>query len=91
MKTTGAIEAATGLWYSLNTGATNSSGFSAAPGGFRGYNGDYFDFGYSCYLWSSSEYGTNDAWYRNLFYSNAFAGRFYVFKQDGFSVRCLRD
>ncbi len=35
LKTTGTIEAGTGLWYAPNKGATNSSGFNAVPAGFR--------------------------------------------------------
>jgi uncharacterized protein (TIGR02145 family) len=46
MKTTGTIEAATGLWWVPNQSATNSSGFSGAPGGYRNSLGDYNDVGY---------------------------------------------
>jgi len=91
MKTTGTIEAATGLWYSPNTGATNSSGFSGAPGGFRDDFGDYFNFGYKGYWWSSSENDTNNAWNRYLNYNNDNANRNVFNKPYGFSVRCLRD
>ena len=91
MKTTGTIEAATGLWYSPNTGATNSSGFSGAPGGDRNYSGDYYDIGGIGGWWSSSESGTDDAWNRLLGYYVVNASRFDYDKQGGFSVRCLRD
>jgi uncharacterized protein (TIGR02145 family) len=91
MKTTGTIEAATGLWYSPNTGATNSSGFSGAPGGFRYNVGDYSNVGGSGYWWSSSEGESDLAWIRDLFYLNDGALRIDYFKQYGFSVRCLRD
>jgi uncharacterized protein (TIGR02145 family) len=91
MKTTGTIEAATGLWYSPNTGATNSSGFSGAPGGVRFGNGDYGNIGGNGYWWSSSESGSSYAWYRGLSYGSDGANRNYGFKQVGFSVRCLRD
>jgi uncharacterized protein (TIGR02145 family) len=91
MKTTGTIEAATGLWYSPNTGATSSSGFSGAPGGVRNYDGDYFNVGLYGYWWSSSEVESNGAWYRALSYDDGNAFRDYLNKLDGFSVRCLRD
>jgi uncharacterized protein (TIGR02145 family) len=91
MKTTGTIEAATGLWYSTNTGATNSSGFSGAPGGDRIYYGDYVNIGGNGYWWSSSEYDTANAWYRVLGYVNGNASRINYNKRIGFSVRCLRD
>jgi uncharacterized protein (TIGR02145 family) len=57
----------TGLWSAPNTGATNSSGFSAAPGGARTQVGDCFDCpGDNGYWWSSSEGGTYFAWCRFL-------------------------
>ena len=91
MKTTGNFEAATGLWLSPNAEATNSSGFSGAPGGFRYYDGGYYFIGNLGYLWCSSEVDTYFAWFRGLDYSDAAAIRGNVNKQVGFSVRCLRD
>jgi uncharacterized protein (TIGR02145 family) len=84
-------EAGTTSWNSPNTGATNTSLFSALPGGYRGYNG-YYDFiGLSGYWWSSSEASTYDAWVRGLDGNDGNAGRSDSYKGDGFSVRCLRD
>ncbi len=91
MKTTGTIEAATGLWYSPNTGATNSSGFSVAPGGGRFGNGGYNNVGDSGYWWSSSEADTGIAWNRKLYYDFDEAFWTGIVKRSGFSVRCLRD
>jgi uncharacterized protein (TIGR02145 family) len=92
MKTTGTIEAATGLWYSPNQSATNSSGFSGAPGGYRsGYLGVYYDVGYSGWWWSSSEIDSSNARERNLNYLGDFVDRGGSRNHNGFSVRCLRD
>jgi uncharacterized protein (TIGR02145 family) len=91
MKTTGTIEAATGLWYSPNAEATNSSGFSGTPGGYR-YNFAEYDFiRRSGGWWSSSEGSLNGALPRILSYGNALAESPNLDKQRGFSVRCLRD
>jgi uncharacterized protein (TIGR02145 family) len=86
MKTTGLQ-----YWISPNTGATNESGFSGLPGGSRNSLGDFFYVGGLGCWWSSSEDDTSYAWYRGLFYYSGNADQGYGSKQDGFSVRCLRD
>jgi uncharacterized protein (TIGR02145 family) len=87
MKSTG-----TDFWVSPNTDATNSSGFSGLPGGYRGYNGSFYRVvGFNGYWWSSSEYYTSDAWYRILGCSYGDVYRSYHNKTYGFSVRCLRN
>jgi uncharacterized protein (TIGR02145 family) len=91
MKITGTMEAATGLWQSPNTGATNSSGFSGASGGYRGSSGGYDGIGGNGFWWSSSEGGTSNAWNRDLNFNFGNVFRTDVNKQNGFSVRCLRD
>jgi uncharacterized protein (TIGR02145 family) len=86
MKTTGLQ-----YWISPNTDATNESGFSGLPGGSRNSLGDFFYVGGLGYWWSSSEDDTSYAWCRGLFYYSGNADQGYGSKQDGFSVRCLRD
>ena len=78
-------------WNSPNTGATNETGFTALPGGFRDFSGAYYDIGYSGNWWSSTEYDTASTWYRdmNYYYGNVYRDSFN--KTSGFSVRCLRD
>jgi uncharacterized protein (TIGR02145 family) len=79
-----------GGWNSPNNRATNSSGFSAGPGGHRGFGGDFFDLGNFGYWWSSSLSGTN-AWPRLLNYMDGSIYRNFNYRSAGFSVRCLRD
>ena len=80
-----------GHWNSPNTGATNESGFTALPGGYRGSNGDYYYMGYSGSFWSSTELDSSSAWYRELDYNGSDVYRASGNERDGFSVRCLRD
>jgi len=92
MKETGTIEDGDGLWTSPNTDATNESGFSALPAGYRYYgNGYYINVGNYGYFWSSSEYYSYSAWSRILIYGGSNVYRSYGSKQYGFSVRCLGD
>ena len=92
-------------WQSPNSEGTNISGFTALPGGFRSYYGDFCSIcGCGC-LWSSTEDGTYYAWGRLVGYGfNPVDRVTYVTqsgwsvrnkggnnKQSGFSVRCLRD
>lgn len=55
-------EAGTTNWHSPNKGATNESGFSALPGGYRlGDNGIFGLIGDSSQFWSATEYSINTA------------------------------
>jgi uncharacterized protein (TIGR02145 family)/uncharacterized repeat protein (TIGR02543 family) len=79
-------------WNSPNTGATNSSGFTALPGGFRDTNGSFQIKGSHGLWWSSSQTVSNDAWRRFLAYDNSQVFRSFLDnKSYGFSVRCLKD
>ncbi|MCC6750863.1 MAG: hypothetical protein IT371_24610 [Deltaproteobacteria bacterium] len=82
--------AGTGLWTTPNAGASNSSGFTALPGGVR----DLIRFGtMGLYgFWWSSTLGTGaDAQYLMLTYLTAEATRAYTGLRYGHSVRCLKD
>ena len=84
-------EAGTSHWYNPNTGATNSSGLSALPGGGRNTDGSFGSFGYNCHWWSSTEHLTTNAMVRYLHYYYANINRTSNSKDYGFSVRCVRD
>ena len=57
-------ESGTTHWNSPNTGATNESGFTALPGGYRSnYSGTFDDIGYGGGWWSSTGSGSY-AWHR---------------------------
>ena len=83
---------ATTLWSAPNTAASNSSGFTGLPGGYRHVSGLFDVIGRYCFWWSSSkENGTPYAWYRALFNTIGVVGRGSLSLGDGYSVRCLRD
>ena len=84
-------EAGTTHWNPPNTGATNESGFTALPGGYRYGNGYFHHMGYYAFFWSSTELDSNYAWLRILGYDGSQVGRNYGYKHSGFSFRCVRD
>jgi uncharacterized protein (TIGR02145 family) len=84
-------EAGISHWSSPNTGATNESGFTALPGGYRHYLGIFFDIGYSGHWWSATENNATNASFRDLSYDNTYISGSSWPKNYGFSVRCLRD
>jgi uncharacterized protein (TIGR02145 family) len=91
MKTTGTVEAGTGLWLSPNFQATNSSGFSGVPGGGRDFDGVFVEMGETGNWWSSSESIPGNGWGRGIFSDSNVVGNLSYFKRHGFSVRCLKD
>lgn len=86
-------ETGTTHWNSPNTGATNESGFTALPGGYRYgvIGGDFDDFGAGGYWWSATEYGTTAAWSRGMLYGYSSVNRSGDYKEYGVSVRCVLD
>jgi uncharacterized protein (TIGR02145 family) len=87
MKTIG-----TAYWNSPNTGATNESGFSAFPGGYRNFDGSFSYIRSFAVFWSATDSGTSNPWYRYLINDNGGVFRSNGHsKSVGFSVRCLRD
>jgi uncharacterized protein (TIGR02145 family) len=88
LKSTGILP--NGLWQSPNTGASNSSGFSALPGGQRNPSGEYLEIGQSGYWWCT---GTqNNVKPRSLSSSSAASVSVSaVNRAAGYSIRCVAD
>jgi uncharacterized protein (TIGR02145 family) len=78
-------------WNSPNTNATNETGFSANPGGYRLDNGTFDYIGIFGIWWSFTENSSETAWYRYMGYKTSNVIRNYSYKNFGFSIRCLMD
>lgn len=79
-------------WSSPNLGATNESGFTALPNGYRSFlDGGFSSFGLYTYWWSADEFGSTSAWTWYLSYNNTQAFCVNNPKSYGFSVRCIKD
>jgi uncharacterized protein (TIGR02145 family) len=78
-------------WQSPNLGATNVTGFTALPGGYRTEGGSFSYFPSYAFFWSSNEYDANWSWNRALYYNYASIRRAGDAKTRGYNVRCLKD
>jgi uncharacterized protein (TIGR02145 family) len=78
-------------WNSPNEGATNSSGFSALPGGYRINNGSFNNLSNSAVFWRATEVNDNNAWSSRLEHNSNNVSRNSYEKQYGASIRCLKD
>jgi uncharacterized protein (TIGR02145 family) len=85
-------EAGTTRWASPNTGATNSSGFTGLPGGYRyKTNGTFFELSLYGSWWISNENGLTTAILYYLSYDSNQINSTFAAKADGLSVRCIKD
>lgn len=84
-------EPGTSHWLSPNNDATNSSGFTALPGGQRASYGAFDLPGSIGTWWSSTADFTNDAYIRTLIWWDGFPYSGSSNKHQGFSVRCVKD
>jgi uncharacterized protein (TIGR02145 family) len=92
LKSTGTVESITGLWFSPNTGATNTTGFTAYPGGYRFASGVGFkQINMLGYWWTSTEFGTSTAYDYFMRFDDTNVHHEYSFKNCGYSVRCIKN
>ena len=69
-----------------------AAAISFLPGGYRNNNnGNFNNLGNNGNFWSATENNTNNAWRRKLNYNNTEVNRNNNNKQNGYSVRCIRD
>ena len=73
------------------TVGTNSSGFTALPGGCRPSDGICTSIGGYANWWSSTEANATEAWTRPLSYDREDASRYNYVKHSGYYVRCIKD
>jgi uncharacterized protein (TIGR02145 family) len=71
--------------------SNNSSGFNGIPAGGRGYNGTFIVEGYYGIWWSTGNYSTSEGWGRILYTEDVDFFSAHFNKNNGFTVRCLKD
>jgi len=87
MKETGTLH-----WQTPNTGATNESGFTAVPGGYRHAYSASGQLGEYAYFWSSTKDEHDDEYFlRDLGFDTEDVGRYGNYYNNGLSVRCIKD
>jgi len=87
-------ESGTTNWATPNTDATNSSLFTALPGGMRLSSGGFEDFYTQGFWWSSSQtndFGIYNGYYINLYAISGTAITVNYDKKGAMSIRCLQD
>ncbi|WP_233570586.1 fibrobacter succinogenes major paralogous domain-containing protein [Prosthecochloris sp. ZM_2] len=77
-------------WSPPGSSATNSSGFSALPGGYRRSDGKFMYQKAIGLFWSSTKFVRGYAWFRNMNSRNAVLFRNDTGMGNGLSVRCVR-
>jgi len=84
-------EVGTAHWAAPNTGANNSSGFTALPGGGRVMSFDFFAIGHKGWWWSSTKKNLFKSYFVGLSYGQTEIGISKINTSAGFSVRCIKD
>jgi uncharacterized protein (TIGR02145 family) len=83
-------ETGTAHWTSPNTGSTNTSGFTALPGGKKA-GGFYLELGESAYFIITNEESAVRTYVYQLRFDSDQVNKVSVQKERAFSVRCIKD
>jgi uncharacterized protein (TIGR02145 family) len=84
-------EAGTSHWLSPNTGANNSTGFTALPSGSRYTDGAFYLNSKYGWLWSTTPSSATEIWHEYMQYNSSQLSRTAGAKTLGFSVRLIKD
>jgi uncharacterized protein (TIGR02145 family) len=84
-------ESGTIHWSVPNTGATNSSGFTALPAGYINFPGAPANINNYTYFMTSTENDPMQSIYHVLWFNSQQIDRAYFIKQMGFSNRCVKN
>jgi len=94
LKATGTLEDGDGLWHTPNIDATNETGFSAFPGGWRSeHTQGFMDVGWEGWWWASNEVPSQPwtAFTMELSAIQPYMDCIFRDKPKGLSVRCMKD
>ena len=94
-KSGGKLKSTTSDWLAPNTGANNSSGFSALPGGLKVAppTGSFSSLGRNAFFWTKTTDNSSPTkyfWFR-LSYDHAEVEYGFALGEPHYSVRCLKD
>ena len=79
-------------WITPNTTATNASGFTALPGGYRyQFDGSFSSMDTNGLWWSKTSSDATFSWYSSLYYLYSTAASGTLNDKFGLSVRCVKD
>jgi uncharacterized protein (TIGR02145 family) len=84
-------EAGTTHWEKPNNGATNGSGFTTLPGGYRNNHGAFANVGFFGFWWTATENVPTASWCRTMGCASVDVLRIFSLKKNGYSVRCIKD
>jgi uncharacterized protein (TIGR02145 family) len=78
-------------WKQPNKDASNESGYTALPGGYRNGSGIFYYLGYFDYWWSSTERSPGSSWYWYVYFDTGYLYRDKDYMTMGHAVRCIKD
>lgn len=84
-------ETGTAHWLGENDKATNESGFTAIPGGFREKTGVFYIQGQNGFWWSASAHNEQNAMYFYIDNENTSINHSHIYRNTGLSVRCVKN
>ncbi len=87
----GALKSTTPDWRAPNEGATNESGFTGLPGGAKASSGNFHENGMLGFWWVNTEIDQDYARSKALVWQYPFASEGAILKNQGYSIRCLKD